>query len=114
MNISEEKQIDPTKILQKTLRNMTICLSSVFLGYVAIVVMIKADIKNQFFANLGVFLFVVGYFSYIFLSQQLAVAFEKNKGLNFLEVIFFPIGTIANYFSFRKKIKNLIKNNQSK
>jgi hypothetical protein len=112
--MGEEKQIDPTKLLLKTLRNMTICLFSVFLGYATIVVMIKADFKNQILVNLGVLLFVVGYFSYIFLSQQLAVAFEKNKGLNFLEVMFFPIGTIANYFSFRKKIKNLNENNQSK
>jgi hypothetical protein len=112
--MSEQIQIDPTKLLLKTLRNMTICLLSVFLGYTTIVVMIKADVKNQVLANLGVLLFVVGYFSYIFLSQQLAVAFEKNKGLNFLEVIFFPIGTIANYFAFRKKIKNLIENNHSK
>ena len=108
-----EDQIDAHKLLRKIYRYMSICLASIFIGYVSIVIMIKADIKNHFIESAGILLFVLGYISYILLSQQLATAFEKNKGLNFIEVIFFPIGLIINYFSFRKKIKRMLVNSQS-
>jgi hypothetical protein len=107
--MSVDDQPELRQILQKTLWQITICFISVFLGYFLILMMIKADIKDQLLLNIGIILFVFGYIFYVLLSQQIAIAFEKNKGLNFLEIIFFPFGLITNYFRYRKKISQLLK-----
>lgn len=110
--MSEEVEVkaDPAVLLKKTLRNLLLALIAMVLGYIDIVVMMKTQLQNELMANLGVLLFVIGYGTYIFLSQQLAVAFERNKGLNFLMVTFFPIGTVANYLMYKKKINELLEN----
>ena len=102
-----EVKKDASQLLKNTLRYLLVALISMIIGYVAVLLAIKPGINDELMMNIGVILYVIGYFSYLFLSQQLAGAFERNKGFNFLMLTFFPIGTIANYLIYRKEINKL-------
>ena len=106
----EDEQNKNLLALERSLKYLTISFVGIIFGYLTIAFLPKYFEFNQFIGSAGFVIWAVSFLVYIMLSQEFAVVFGRNKGLNFLMTIFFPIGTVWNFLMYRKKIKSYMTN----